>query len=107
MNYWDDWEGFESFVLADSMGYVNRVLYLVRIELTRTRTEGARELGRPSEALQEVLSAARKLASEKRGVASTPSSRELLFCACSLDPQLSDSLQKSGLRFAKLAESVQ
>ncbi len=111
--FWNDWEGFERLVnderLANghSATYINRILYLVRLELAmRDSPDGFIGLGRPSPKLQTIVATARKLASDRSGVAATPSSRELLFAACSLDPELSESLQKSGLQLAKLADAV-
>lgn len=106
VTYWNNWEAFEAFVLSNEEGYVNRILYLVQVEMIRAKMEGAQELAGISNSVLEIVSAARKLASDKIGAPATPSSRELLFCACSLDSQLSESLQQFGLNFAKLAESV-
>jgi len=111
--FWNAWEGFERLVndevLANGRSgtYINRVLYLVRLELAmRDSPDGFTGLGRPSPSLQTIVATARKLSSDRSGAVATPSSRELLFATCSLDPELSESLQKSGLQLAKLADAV-
>jgi len=111
--FWSSWEGFEGLVtdqkLANghSAGFINRTLYLVRVQLAmRELPEGFTAFGKASATLQKVVASSRKLASARSGVAATPSSRELLFAICSLDLELSESLQKSGLQFARLADAV-
>jgi hypothetical protein len=111
--FWIAWEGFERLVndqkLANgrSATYINRTIYLIRLELAmREIPEGVIELRRVSPTLERMVTAARKFASDRLGAATTPSSRDLLFAACSLDPELADSLRKSGLQLAKLAEAV-
>jgi hypothetical protein len=111
--FWDTWEGFERLVndqrLANGRSgtYINRTLYLVRLELAmRDSPDGFVGLGRPSPTLEKIVTTARKLASERSGAVTTPSSRELLFATCSADPELSEFLQKSGLQLAKLATAV-
>ncbi len=111
--FWDAWEGFERLVNDEALAngrsgtYINRMLYLVRLELAmRDSPDGFTGLGRPSPSLQTIVATARKLSSDRSGAVATPSSRELLFATCSLDPELSESLQKSGLQLAKLADAV-
>lgn len=111
--FWDAWEGFERLVNDETLAngrsgtYINRILYLVRLEMAiRDSPDGFIGLGRPSPTLQKIVAAARKLASERSGAVATPSSRDLLFATCSLEPDLSESLQKSGLQLAKLADAV-
>jgi hypothetical protein len=111
--FWNAWEGFEKLVndqrLANGRSgtYVNRTLYLVRLELAiRDSPDGFIGLGRPSPTLEKIVTAARKLAVERSGAVATPSSRDLLFATCSLDPEVSESLQKSGLQLAKLTAAV-
>jgi hypothetical protein len=111
--FWNDWEGFERLVnderLANgrSATYISRILYIVRLELAmRDSPDGFLGLGRPSPTLETLVDTARKTASDRSGVPMTPSSRDLLFAACSLDPELSKSLQKSGLQLAKLSDAV-
>jgi hypothetical protein len=111
--FWNAWEGFERLVNDQKLAnghsgiYINRTLYLVRVELAmREIPEGFIELRRASPPLLKIVATARKFASERSGAVATPSSRDLLFAACSLDPELSESLQKSGLQLAKLADAV-
>ncbi len=104
--YWDDWEGLERFVIGNSGKYINRILYLHEIASAMKQTEGLTMLGRPSSAYQGIVSAARELATGRTGSPNTPSSRDLLFCICSQDPELSSALQKSGLQLEKLAAAV-
>jgi|HubBroStandDraft_1064217.scaffolds.fasta_scaffold00198_12 hypothetical protein len=111
--FWNPWEGFERLVNDQELAnghsgtYINRTLYLVRIELAmREIPEGVIELRRVSPTLQKIVATARKIASDRSGAAATPSSRDLLFATCSLDAELSESLQKSGLHLAKLAAEV-
>jgi len=111
--FWNSWEGFERLVNDQKLAnghsgtYISRTLYLVRIELAmRDIPDGFFGLGRASPTLQKIVTTARKSASERSGAAATPSSRDLLFATCSLDQELSESLQKSGLQLAKLADAV-
>jgi hypothetical protein len=110
--FWDDWEGFEEFVSklpgsGASEGYVNRIDSLIHVQLAmKKKGSGLHILGRFSESVRKILAAAQKLASERVGAPRTLSSRDLLFCACSLDPELSRALQESGLQLDKLAAAV-
>jgi hypothetical protein len=111
--FWNVWEGFEKLVndqrLANGRSgtYVNRTLYLVRLELAiRDSPDSFIGLGRPSPIVEKIVTTARKLAIERSGAVATPSSRDLLFATCSLDPEVSESLQKSGLQLAKLTAAV-
>lgn len=111
--FWSNWEGFErlvtnqTLIAGQSVTYINRILYLVRAEATARESSGSFSgLGIPSPALQEMIAAARKLASERTGSPTTPSSRDLLFCSCCQDLQLSAALRKSGLQFEKLTAAV-
>lgn len=111
--FWDDWEGFERLVSKERLGndlpdiYINRTLYLVRLEaMSRENAGSFVGLGRPSQAFQQIVATARTLASKRAGSPATPSSRDLLFCACSEDPELSAALQASGLQLEKLAAAV-
>jgi hypothetical protein len=112
--FWDDWEGFERLVTRGRSGsgisevYINRIVYLTRVELMArgTTADGFAPLGRPSGTFQKIVSAARNLASGRAGVPSTPSSRDLLFCASSQSSELSRVLQESGLQLEKLAAAV-
>jgi hypothetical protein len=111
--FWDDWEGFEELVSTQPLGigsrggYVNRIDSLIHVQLAmRERESGLHRLGRLSISVQRILVAARKLAAERSDGPSTPSSRDLLFSACSEDPELSSALQGSGLQLDRLAEAV-
>jgi len=111
--FWDDWEGFEAFVSREKLPgarsvYVNRTAYLVRVEIDQNQAPGGsfRGVGKPTEAVWRIIRDARALASERTGTASTPSSRDLLFCACAQDPALSAALQESGLQLERLAAAV-
>jgi hypothetical protein len=112
-SFWSDWEGFERLVTRESLAtgnsatYINRTLYLVRFEaISRENAGSFTALGRPSRTFQDIVAAARKLASERMGGPTTPSSRDLLFSACSHDSELSIALQESGLQLGKLAAAV-
>ena len=110
---WNDWEGFERFITNQrsssrlSQTYVNRILCLVQIELASREHPGSFVgLGKLSQSFREIVNAARSLASEHAGAPTSPSSRDLLFCACSVDFELARALQESGLQLEKLAASV-
>ena len=111
--FWDNWETFEELVTRErlvtgaSMTYINRCLYLVRLDaMSKERPSGFTGLARVSQAFQEVVAAARKLATERMGNETSPSSCDLLFSVCSIVPELSTALQESGLRLDKLALEV-
>src|SRR5260370_28336192 len=96
------------------MGAGNVVVYIIRIQnhirldamARETKEDGFTPLGSPAPSFQEIVAAARKLASDRAGAPSTPSSKDLLFCACSQDPELSKALQGSGLQLEKLPTAV-
>jgi hypothetical protein len=112
--FWSNWEGFERLVSNEVLGpgnlgvYINRIQYLIRLDAMarETKEHGFTSLGRASRAIQEIVTAARQLASERAGAPSTPSSGDLLFCVCSQDAELSKALQESGLQLEKLAAAV-
>jgi hypothetical protein len=112
--FWNAWEGFEQLVndqkLANgySATYINRTLYLIQMQLEMRDSPSGCFIGfgKASLTLQNVVVLARKIASDRSGVTATPSSRDFLFATCSLDPELSESLQKSGLQLAKLEVAV-
>lgn len=110
--FWDEWEGFERVVCRESSaagiseGYINRTVYLIRAEKMASETAAMTQCGSPSRTFQRIVASARKVASERVGAPVTPSSRDLLLCACSIDRDLSRALQESGLRLDKLAEAV-
>jgi hypothetical protein len=112
--FWNNWEGFEKLVSTEIPGptnsgvYINRIQYLINFDsmMRGTKENGFTLLGRASRTLQEVVAAARSMASRRTGSASTPTSRDLLFCICSHDPELSTALQESGLQLEKLAAVV-
>src|ERR1700723_914430 len=112
-SFWNDWEGFERLVSAERLGnglsniYINRTLYLVRLEAMSSANAGSIVgLGRPSQMFKDTVAAARRVASERLGAPSTPSSRDLLFCVCSQDSELATALEQSGLQIEKLAAAV-
>lgn len=89
--FWDDWEGFEKLVTNLSLGnglsrvYINRMSYLIYLEmsLAASPTDKIRLFGSASPEFQEIVTAARALATKREGIASTPTSRDLLFCTFS------------------------
>ncbi|MFI5072550.1 MAG: hypothetical protein ACHP8A_16835 [Terriglobales bacterium] len=112
-SFWDNWEGFEKLVTSErlvtggSMTYINRCLYLMQIHLmSKEHQNGFTGLAKVSPAYQEIVADARKLATERTGLPSTPSARDLLFCVCNKDPELSVALQASGLKLKKLDAAV-
>jgi hypothetical protein len=112
--FWNDWEGFEKLVsnqrLANGQSkmYINRMHYLIYFERIRASQVPDKIYLFPpaSPKLQEIVNAARALASKREGAASTPSSRDLLFCTCSHDPVLKRALLESGLQLDKLVAAV-
>jgi hypothetical protein len=112
--FWDDWEGFEELVsnqrLANGQSkiYINRMQYLIYLEQIRASHEPNKIYLHPpvSPKLEEIVNAARALASKREGAPSTPTSRDLLICTCSHDPGLRTALQESGLQLEKLAAAV-
>jgi hypothetical protein len=114
MKFWDDWEGFERLVSNQRLGngqsrmYINRMHYLIYLEQMRASHEPNRIYLYPpvSPKMQKIVNGARALASKREGGPSTPTSRDLLFCACSYDPDLRTALKKSGLQIEKLAAAV-
>ena len=114
VKFWSDWEGFERLVsnqqLANGQSgtYINRMQYLIYFDRTRA-SQGPNKINlfpRASPRLQQIVSAARALASEREGIPTTPNSRDLLFCTCSHDPELHASLEQSGLQLDKLKAAV-
>jgi hypothetical protein len=111
--YWSNWEGYEEFVSKIMLGhgrptgYVNRTMYLLQTHLAARENPGQFiSLGQPSKELYEIVMAAQRLAHERAGAEELPSSRDLLFCACTQDANLSIALQESGLQLEKLAMAV-
>ncbi|HEV7519883.1 MAG TPA: hypothetical protein VGP89_02210 [Candidatus Angelobacter sp.] len=112
--FWHDWEGFERLVsnqpLVDGQSkmYINRMYYLIYLHEVKTVTPADKIniLGSPSPKFQEIVNAARALASKREAAPSTPTSRDLLFCVCSHDPELRAALQASGLQLGKLTVAV-
>jgi hypothetical protein len=82
--------------------------YLIYLEHIRASHEPDKIYLHPpaSSKLQEIVNAARDLASKREGAPSTPTSRDLLFCTCSHDPELRTALLESGLQLEKLAAAV-
>ena len=111
--FWEEWEDFERFVsgkrLAEAgSGYINRTVYLVRVEIDLSQAPGGyfRGVGNLSEVVRGIIGEARMLASNRTGNPSTPSSRDLLFSICTRDPSLSKALQDSGLNIESLTQAV-
>ena len=110
--FWSDWEGFEKLVSNElrSAGrapiYINRIWFLLQIQLVKGESDSITTLGRPSPGLVELVAAARKLASGRANIEASPSSQDLLFTACSQDQELSSALQLSGLQFDRLKAAV-
>lgn len=111
--FWNHWEGFEAHVSSGypvanrSPVYINRVLYLVRLEVaSREHADEFVTLGNASPSLMSIVARSREIAYARTGERQSPSSRDLLFSACMLDGKLSQSLEKSGLLMAKLKEAV-
>ncbi len=109
VSFWDAGESFEKVVTGSSGAYLNRTQYLLQVELMRRSGSNddsvAWEFGKVSRALHEIVSAARRLAAARTGN-QAPSSRDLLFSACSQNQELSRTLQAAGLNLAKLEASV-
>lgn len=111
--FWNEWQGFETLVSSGpltnkhSNQYLNRTLYLVRIEFaSRDNPEGFIGLGNLSSSFQRIVAEARRFASLRAGIPATPSSRDILYSVCSQDAVLSEALQKSGLQLDRLEASV-
>jgi hypothetical protein len=112
-HFWQDWTRFERLVSSvklvngTSDVYINRTVYLLHVELMARQELGQFTcIADVSTAFQEIVNAARKLASERTGRARTPNSQDLLFCLCLLNSELSQALRDSGLQFDKLAATV-
>lgn len=111
--YWSDWERFEAFILDIPLAGGRKVTYINRareqFELFMAgRDDPGRQLvtfALPSLQLQEIVSAARELASA-RGRGLPLSSCDLLLCACRQDRGLSEVLQKSGLQLDRLSSDL-
>jgi hypothetical protein len=111
--YWSNWELYEEFVSKIMLGhgrpagYVNRTMYLLQTHLAARENRGQFiPLGQPSKELYEIVMTAKRLAHERAGAEAQPTSRDLLFSACSQDPNLLSALQQSGLQIEKLAVAV-
>ena len=110
--FWSDWEDFEAFVsnLPDgdgqSSGYINRTLFLIRLDVACRQSETPTLLAKVSRDLRQVVDAARELRAQQPGISDTPTSAELLYCICSADTRLSEALQISGLNFSKLKATI-
>jgi hypothetical protein len=106
--YWDNWEGYERFVLNIRLGNGGQAEFLNRIQILTQQHFAARDsgsksirFGRLSPGLCEIALSAKKLAIE-RGESEFPSSRDFLYCICVSDPDLANSLQTSGLDLDRL-----
>ncbi len=111
--FWHDWEGLERLVSdqrlvnGKSKMYINRTLYLIHLEMgMASQPDKINIFGSPSPRFQEIVNAARALASKREGIPSTPTSRDLLFCTCSHDRDLRTTLQASGLQLKELTAAV-
>ena len=111
--YWNDWEGFEAFIMAIPLAGGRKLSYINRTrELFDLFMAGRDEPGRqfvafalPSLQVQQIVLAAQELASA-RGRDLPPSSCDLLLCACRQDQDLSEALQKSGLQLDRLTADL-
>jgi hypothetical protein len=110
--HWDDWQNYEKFVsdIPLSEGrkhrYINRTLELLTWH--RAAYGAPDEFVRfppPSTDVQRIV-AAQELARARDGEDATPSSCDLLFCACSENAALSEALQQAGLQLGKLEVAV-
>ena len=111
--YWNDWQDYETFVLGIPLVDGRKVAYINRIQESLHLHLAAREnpgqlvtFPPPSAAVQKIIFAADKIAKARAGEDQSPSSCDLLYCTCSQDPVLSESLQQAGLQLEKLAASV-
>lgn len=112
--FWNDWEGFETLVsdqrLANGQSkiYINRIHYLIYLEQIRAshQPDKIHLFGSYSPKLQQIVDAARAIATQREGIPSTPTSRDLLVCTCSYDSELRASLERSGLQLDKLKAAV-
>lgn len=110
--FWADWEGFERLVTQGKLAngatekYLNRTFYLMSVQTFMERnSDSTFEFGRASQALIDMVAAARKTATSRED-AGTPSSKDLLYAICSRDTELAGTLKASGLAIDKLAEAV-
>lgn len=112
--FWDDWEGFERLVSNQRLAngqpttYINRMHYLIYFERIRA-SQGPNKIHffpPASPRLQQIVEAARAMATQREGIPSTPTSRDLLVSTCSCDPELRASLEQSGLQLDKLKAAV-
>jgi hypothetical protein len=110
--YWSSWEMYETLVSGPKISagpraaYINRILYLVRLDTFWREEEGLKVLGHASNQLLEVLTHARSIATERNGVPASPSTKDLLFAIFSADPEISGMLQESGLQVETLKRDV-
>ena len=111
--YWNDWLNYETFVtdipLAEGKKdrYINRFYQALQLQLEMREVPGQFvPLASPSSDIQEIVFAAQRLAQARGGEEEVPSSCDILFCACSHDPGLSEALQQAGLQLEKLAIAV-
>lgn len=105
--YWNNWLGFERFVLdiplADGrkQGYINRCLYVMSWHLAHRDNAGTLMFHpSPSPVVNEIVISAQGMAST-RGL--PPSSCDLLLCICQKDRNIAEALQTSGLQLPRLA----
>lgn len=109
--FWQDWKSFERLVSTreddGSTAYINRTLYLVRLEAGSRETPGEFvSFGNASPLFTQVIAKARTLAAERTGSLHTPSSADVLLAMCLSDSNLSNTLQRAGLRLQQLKVAV-
>lgn len=111
--FWDDWECFETLVSQEKLGnglsivHINRFLYLSNLySLMKEDKQLYPPIGTVSPALKEIFVAARRIAAERAGVLTSPTTRDLLYCICMQDAELSAALRKSGLHLEELTTAV-
>ena len=111
-HFWKNWEDFEQLVsqrlLGDdaNFGYINRALYLIKMELMLREREGLFIFGKLSSEFVEVISAAAEVARDQKRFSDDPSSKDILLCVCNYDAKMSKLLQESGLQITNLEASV-
>jgi hypothetical protein len=113
-DYWANWENYATFVgkvkllNGHQAGYINRVLYLLQMRLALSQSPPGQlsHSARTSKVLYDIVFAAKTLANRRVPAEEWPSSRDLLFCACTHDADLSAALQQAGLQIDKLESDV-
>ena len=111
--FWDDWRNFEAYLSrlklanGEEAGFINRIKMHLAGHLTAEMNPGQFfPFPPPSKDVHELVFEARSLASARAGRDVAPTSCDLLFCICSRDPEMSSTLQTSGLQMERLSEYV-